>query len=185
MNNKLNPEQIKKLVLCGILLCFVFYWYFVLLLPGLKKSENATKKMISDMRPKIEAAERQIAAVRGLEKEAPNVANILDALKSMIPDESPIAWFPPRMKDFFERHGIQKVRTSIKRDSSDIRVSGLKRVEWTIEIPVADAVSLGIAIAGLENEDPLVEVRSVQISRLPDNIEYQRATLTLSSLVKP
>jgi len=184
MNNKLNPEQIKKLVLCVILLCFVFYWYFVLLLPGLTKSEDATKKMIADMRPKIEAAERQIAAVRGLEKEAPNVANILDALKSMIPDESPISWFPPRMKDFFERNGIQKVRTS-KRDAGEIRISGLKRLEWTIEIPVVDAVSLGIAIAGLENEDPLVEVRSVQISRLPDNIEYQRATLILSSLVKP
>ena len=61
---------------------------------------------------------------------------------------------------------------------------GFRRLSWGIDLPRVDFVPFAAALAQLENEEPLVEVVSLQIDTSREDSESQRALLTVNNLVK-
>lgn len=181
---KLGKEEIQKIFLSILLLIGLLYAYFTMLLDPLSKQEENAKKTVADLAPKIAAAKSLIKDVAQREKDAPKTNETLDQIKSMIPEGAPIAWFPPLITGFMKRQGIDKCTIHMGGDAAEKDLPGFKKMYWNLEMPHVDLPTLGIAIAALENQEPLLEVSNVQISASRDDVQYQSARVTLSTIVK-
>jgi len=180
---KLDQEHIKKIALSVLLLIALLYGYFTYLLGPVQQAEKDATNGIAAVTPQIADAKKQINRTSQLEKQAPEAVALLSNLKDTIPDGEPIAWFPPKMTEFFKSHGIDKCTTHLVTEGTD-PTPGLKRMVWAIDIPKVEFVPLGTAISSLENEEPLTTILSVTIDALREDAQYQHATLTISTLVK-
>jgi len=182
---KFEAEEIKKAILSGIMVIIVLYVYNNMLLDDLNRREQHANEIIGSLNPQISKAREQIARTALLGETAPLDNQVLEQIKSSIPAGEPITWFPPRIVDFFKRQGIDKVAPPRKgTEAGDPNMPGFKKIAWTIDLPRTEFIQLGIAIAGLENEDPLLEITGVQIEESNDNFQYQHATLNVSTIVR-
>lgn len=69
-------------------------------------------------------------------------------------------------------------------ESGETAMPGFKKVTWTIDVPRVEFIPLGIAISGLENDEPLLTIQNVTIEATREDAQYQHATLILTTLVK-
>jgi hypothetical protein len=180
---KLEQEQIKKISLAVILVVALLYCYFAYLLGPLQQSARNTANGITNIIPQIADDKKQIAATADLETKAPQATALLTALRDTIPDGAPIAWFPPKMAEFFKSHGIEKCTTHLVSEAAD-PMPGFKKLVWSIDVPKVEFIPLGIAISSLENDEPLLTILNVSIDAMRDDAQYQHATLVLTTLVK-
>ena len=138
----------------------------------------------SGLEPQIDAAKGQITKTQSLEKQSPDTMRVVKQVEAMIPDGAPVAWFPPRLSDFFKKNGIDKVTARVNNESLDKDYEGYRRVNWGVELPRVDFISFSAAVADLENEEPLLEIQSIEIEAARDEAQMQRATLILNNLVR-
>lgn len=181
---KLGKEEIKKIGASVLLLTGLLWAYFALLLGPLETNEEKSATGIQVLEPQIADAKQQIVKTAALEKKAPVATAALNQLKSGIPDGAPIAWFPPRMADFFKRHGIEKTSVHLVSEEPDSGVPGFRKLIWAVEIQKVEFVSFGQAVASLENEEPLLNVINVTVEATREDAQFQHAVLTVSTLVK-
>jgi hypothetical protein len=181
---KLGKEEVQKLVLGGLLFVGVVYSYFDLLLFPLKKHQEATEKSTVALGPEIQAAQAQIKKTQELERTVPEKTIVLRQVDALIPEGSPVAWFPTKVGDFFRREGIEKATTKINSEGVEKELPGYRRLSWGIDLPKVVFGQFGGAVAALENEEPLLEIRTLQIDASRDDVETQRTTLTVNNLVK-
>ncbi len=181
---KLGKDEIQKLVLGGLLFVGMVYGYFDLLLFPLKKRQDAATKSTVALGPEILNAEAQIKKAAELEKSVPEKTLVLRQVDAMIPEGSPVAWFPTKVGDFFKRQGIEKATTKINSEAPEKDLPGFRRLAWGIDFPKVVYGEFGNAIAALENEEPLLEIRTMQIDASRDDAESQRSTITVNNLVK-
>ena len=181
---KLGKEEIQKLVLGGLLFVGVVYSYFNLLLFPLKKHQDATRKSTVALGPEIQNAQAQIKQTQDLERTVPEKTIVLRQVDAMIPEGSPVAWFPTMVGDFFRRQGIEKATTKINTEMPEKELPGFRRLTWGIDLPRVAYGQFGGAICALENEEPLLEIRTLQIDASRDDAETQRSTITVNNLVK-
>ena len=180
---KLDQEQIKKIALSVLLLIALLYGYFTYLLGPLQQAEKNATNGIATVIPQIADAKKQIAKTADLETKAPEATAFLTKLRNTIPDGAPIAWFPPKMADFFRSHGIEKCTTHLVSEEAD-PMPGFKKLVWAIDVPKVEFVPLGVAISSLENDEPLLTILNVSIDATREDAQYQHATLILTTLVK-
>lgn len=181
---KLGKEELQKTVL-GSLICFaVVYSYFNLLLGPLSKRQDALQKSVTALGPEISTAKAQIKKTRELEGSAPGKMATTRQVVAMIPEGSPVAWFPPRVGDFFKKQGLDKATTKLSSEVTDKEMVGFRRMAWAIDLPKVGFVAFATAIAALENEEPLVEINNLQIDTTREDVEMQHALLTVSNIVK-
>ena len=134
--------------------------------------------------PQIASANGQIAKVKTYETQSPEAMRIVKQVEAMIPEGSPVAWFPPKLSEFFKKSGIDKVTARVNNESLDKDYAGYRRVNWGVELPRVDFMAFAAAIADLENEEPLLEIQSLEIEAGRDEAQMQRATLVLNNLVR-
>ncbi len=181
---KLGKDEIQKLVL-GVLLFFgLVYSYFDLLLGPLSKQQAGSRQSIAALGPEISKAKAQIEKARQLEANAESAQIISRQVDAMIPEGSPVAWFPPRIADFFKKQGIDKALTRLNGEVPDKEIPGFRKLLWGVDLPKVEFVPLAEAVAALENEEPLFEIATLQIDASREDVESQRALITLSNLVK-
>jgi hypothetical protein len=181
---KLSKDQIKKLGLSAIFVGALLYGYFSMMLGPLSAREARTRGAIAALTPKVTEAKKQIQKTSGLEAQAPPAQGVMDELKASIPEGAPVAWFPPRVAEFFKRHGIDKTLTRLTNEFPEKDLAGFRRLVWTIDLPRVEFIPLGIAVAGLENEEPLLQVTNVSVEASKEDPQYQHAVLTVATLVK-
>jgi hypothetical protein len=181
---KLGKEELQKLFLGGLLVIGVVYSYFDLLLFPLKKAQRSAERSTTALGPEILAAQGQIKKTRDLEKSVAEKTIVLRQVDAMIPEGSPVAWFPTKIGDFFRRQGIEKATTKINSEAPEKELPGFRRLSWGIDLPKVAYGQFGGAIAALENEEPLLEIRTMQIDASRDDAETQRSTITVNNLVK-
>lgn len=181
---KLGKEEIQKIVLGSLLFFGIVYSYFDLLMGPLKKGRVATLKNIESLAPEIAAAKAQIARTEAKEKSAPGAAVIVQQVSAMIPEGSPVAWFPTRIAEFFKRQGLDKAATRMNNEIPEKDLPGFRRIAWAVDLPKIDFVPFATALAALENEEPLVEISSVQIDASREDVQTQHALFTVSNIVK-
>lgn len=183
----MNKDQISKIFLGAILACLALYGYFGLLLGPLSTRESGAQSQIKKLEPQIKDAKSQINRTRAVESGDANAAaahEIFEVMKASIPEGASVAWFPQRLSEFFKRQGIQKVTYRLSGEAQDSDISGFKNSSWEIDIPEVAFFPAAVAIAGLENQEGLLQITNLQIGTIPANPEVQRVKLTLSTIVK-
>jgi len=182
---KFEAEEIKKAVLSGIMVIIVLYCYKNLMLDDLNRREQHANETIAAVSGPLSKAKEQISKTMALQESAPTDNQTLEQIKALIPQGEPITWFPPRIVDFFKRQGFDKITPPRKgTESLDPNLPGFKKITWSIDLQRTEFVQLGIAIAGLENEEPLLEITGVQIDESSDNLQFQHATMSVTTLVR-
>jgi hypothetical protein len=181
----LKSEQIKKMVLGAFCLIGLLYVYFAFFLGPLHRSEATMKARIDDLQGKIASSKGEIAKGARLEESARAATGHYDALRALTPDGAPIAWFPPKLKNFFAEQHIDKatVKLDSTAPSKEKELSNWSRYTWSVDLPQADFVTLGRAIARLENSEPLLTIKKLTIRASTESPQLQQVTLTLSTLL--
>lgn len=185
---KLNKENLQKLVL-GVLLALAgIYFYWSELLGPLSTREAAAKEQIAALEPQMKEAKVQVTRTQSIEagdSNAKAAREIFAVMKKSIPEEPPIAWYQPRLAEFFKRQGVSKATCRWTSDSPEPDLPGFKSCFWTIDLPRIEFVELAKAIAGLENHEGLLQIANVQIEATPlPDVQYQHAQLSVSTIVK-
>src|SRR5438067_2323786 len=146
---KLGKEEIQKIVLGAILFAGLIYCYFAMLLGPLSTGQVKAQKAIATLEPQITDAKKQLHKPEAVKKQAPAANAVIEQLKAGIPEGAPVAWFPPRMADFFKRQGIDKTLTRLTNEFPEKDLPGFRRLVWMIDVPKVEFAPLGIALAGL------------------------------------
>jgi len=181
---KLGKEEIQKIVL-GVLLFFgLIYSYFDLLLGPLSKRADITQRSAIGLVPQIQNSAAQVQKAKDMESDSANATLIMRQVEAMIPDGSPVAWFPTRMSEFFKKQGIDRVSTRMTGDVADKEIPRFRRIAWGVDLPKVDFATFGQAIAALENNEPLLDISALQIDASRDDVEAQHVFLTVNNLVK-
>ena len=106
-------------------------------------------------------------------------------MKARIPGGQPVAWLPTQFGEFFKQRGIVKPIFRCNPEPLEPDFSGYKLSSWTIELPSVGFAALGWALAGLENQEGLLQVTSLQMdSAVGASPEIHHAQVTFSTLVK-
>lgn len=181
---KLGKDEIQKIVLGALMLVGIVYVYFSMLLGPLIQRQAAVQKAIVDLDPQIAAAQAQIKKTADLEAAAPKATRTLAQVNAMIPEGSPVAWFPTRVGDFFKKQGMDKAVTRMSGEAADKNLPGFRRISWSVDLPKVDFMAFAAAVAQLENEEPLIEIGTLQIESSREEVDSQHILLTLNNLVK-
>ena len=183
---KLTKDQIQKIFLSSLLMIGLIYCYFTFLIAGLNKADLANAAGIEDLKTKISQAKSTIKRSSSVEDSARSAEETLAQVSDMIPEGAPIAWFPPRMTAFFARHNLKGIttRSSGIDAAPDPVMHDYRNATWTLDIPQVGTSALGITLAGLENEEKLLEITRLQVSTQADAPEKQHVSLNLLSLLK-
>ncbi len=183
---KFTKDQLQKIILSSLLMAGLIYCYFTFLIAGLNKADLANAAGIEDLDKKIATAKSTIKRSGSVEDSARSAEETIAQVNDMIPEGAPIAWFPPRMAAFFARHNLKGIttRSSGIDTTPDPVMHDYRNANWTLDIPQVGASALGITLAGLENEEKLLEVTRLQVSTQADAPEKQRVSLNLLTLLK-
>lgn len=182
---KLTKEENQKIVLGSLMLIGLVYGYFSFLLAPLEKDKQVLNKTIDSLPPKVTAARGQIEVAKAAERDAPKHEAFVEQVASMMPEGAPLAWFPPRLRDFFKRSGVENATVRLNHEAEDKSLGGFRKMIWGVELPKTDFIAFAAALAAMENEEPLVEVRSLQIESIREEPDSTRVTLTVQSIAKP
>jgi hypothetical protein len=182
---KLTKDQIKKLALSSMGMVFLLYVYFTFFLGPLNRSRQSALVEIKDRQAKLGSSSEEISKAAKLEQKARNDAERFAMLKGFNPEGAPLAWFPPRMKTFFANHGIDKAVARLEGSSpfNDKELSGWAKYNWIIELAQADYGALGRAVAELENSEPLLTIRRINISATQDQPQFQKVNLAVTDII--
>jgi hypothetical protein len=181
----MKKEQIKKLVLGILGLIALLYVYFAFFIGPLNRSEAATRAKIQELQSKTASSKTDIAKATALEENARAATLHYEALRALSPEGAPIAWFPPRIKAFLAEQHIDKATVRLDSTSAckEKELSAWSRSIWTIDLPQADFITLGKAIAKLENSEPLLSIKKLTIHGSSDAPEMQQVVLSVSTLI--
>ena len=177
-------EEIEKLVLLLLVLLAGLYLYVHMLLAPLGVQERNHLKAIQDLTPKIEAAKNQISTTRALESKVPEATKEMAFITENNPKGAPLAWFPPRLNQFLSERAIPKAVVRLVDEPADSDLAGFRQFKWKVELPATDVMTLGKAMAALENQEVLLEVSSLQIEVFAQEPLRQRAVLNLTTWIK-
>jgi hypothetical protein len=181
---KLGKEEIQKIFLGGLMLIGLLYCYFAMLLMPLGLSKVQNEKKTEEFRAKIVAAKKELKQAQDVEASAPQHAVLLKQINALIPEGSPVAWFPVRVTDLFKQYGLDRTSTRMTQEATDKELTGYKRITWGVEISKAEFGPMGEAIASFENNELLAEISGVQIETTLEAAGTQRVLLTVSNIVK-
>lgn len=181
----LSKDQLQKLGLSTIGFVVLLYVYFSFFLGPLNASRNSMTASINELQAKLGSSKNEMAKATNLENQAREATTRYAALTNLSPEGAPIAWFPPRMKTFFSNQQIDK--TTARLDSNvpykEADLSGWMRYNWLLDLPQTDFSTLGVAVAELENTEPLLSIQHLNIHATADNPQFQQVTLNAATAI--
>ena len=182
---KLNKDQIQKIALSIIGFIALIYCYFTFFLGPLNRSRATATQTIASLQEKIASSKNEVRKTANLEIQAKAATARYAAYKANTSGGAPIAWFPPKMRNFFGQDGIEKanVRLDGSTQFKEPELSDWVKDSWIIELPLSDFSPLGKAIADLENTEPLLAVQKIAIHAVPDDPQFQQVTLTAEAVM--
>lgn len=180
---KLSKDHLKKLMLSSMGFIGLVYVYFNFFLGPLNSSRDASLAQINELQDKVANSKNEMTKTAKLEKQAEAATTRFAALKALSPEGAPIAWFPPRIKAFFANQEIDKATARLESSANykETDLANWMRYNWIIELPQADFSTLGKAIAGLENSEPLLSITRINIKALAEDPQFQQVTLNAST----
>jgi hypothetical protein len=181
---KFGKDEIQKMFLGGLMLAVLLYCYFEMLLGPLNDKWTKADSTIKTKTPQIATAKEIIMKAQSLKAKADEARVTVNQAEALIPDGSPVAWFPPLITDFFKRQGIEKCNVHRGEEGMDKELPDYHNLTWGLDISHVEVVPLASAIAAFENEHPLMEISNLQIDSGKENVQYQTARLSISTIIK-
>lgn len=181
---KLTKEQTQKVVLGAMLMIISVYGFYEFLIGPAINSQEMAKKNMETLEPKIALEKAQINKTKNLEAKLPEARVVMAQVGAMIPEGAPMAWFPPRVSDYFKKQGIDKVTARSNTEIIEKEMPGYKRLNWGVEIPKVDFAAFARGVAEMENGEPLLEIQGLDIEVSRDDVSVQRANLNINNLVR-
>jgi hypothetical protein len=179
---KLSKDQKQKLVLGSMMLAGVVYAYFEFLLGPVRTGRQAAVKNSAALDPKIAEAKAQIAKTEAL-KAREEAAKLLQAqVKAMVPEGSPIAWFPPRITEFYKQRGVDRAIARMNSEAPEKDIPGYRKLHWGLEVARGEFVPFAAAVSEMENNFPLVEVQTFEAEAGREDVGTQRVAITMNIL---
>ena len=136
---------------------------------------------IADTQGKTASSKTEMKKTANLEAQAKEATSRYGALKSTTRPGAPIAWFPPKMRNFFESHGVEKV--GVKLDGSgnfkEPELADWVKDTWSMDLPSAGFDAFGKAIAELDNTEPILAVQRLSLHAVPADPQSQQASITV------
>jgi hypothetical protein len=177
---KLNGDQLKKVILSLMGFVFLLYAYSNFFLGPLNRSRGTMQTKMKATQEKLDRSKDDLSKAASLEKSARSATTRFAAFKALNPEGAPIAWFPPRMKTFFANQQIDKAGVRLENTASlkEPELANWTNYTWIIDLPQADYAALGKAIAQLENSEPLMAIRKLNIRAITDQQQFQQVTIT-------
>ncbi len=177
---KLSKDQIQKIILSALGFIALIYCYFTFFLGPLNKSRASMTQSTADLQAKTASSKSEMKKTANLELQAKEATSRYEALKATTAAGAPIAWFPPKMRNFFAARGIDK--TGVRLEASGAykqpELSDWIHDTWAIELPLSDYETFGKAMAELENSEPLLAVQRIVIRTVPEEPQFQQVMLT-------
>lgn len=185
MPKKFNKDQIQKIFLSTLGFIGLIYCYFNFFLGPLNRSRESMTQTIADLQAKTASSKSEMKKTDNLEVEAKEAKVRYEALKKTTADGAPIAWFPPKMRSFFEEHGIDKASARLESsgDFSQTELSGWIKDGWMIDLPQSEFGVLGHALAELESSEALLYIRNITIRAVPDDPQFQQVALSVQTVL--
>jgi hypothetical protein len=182
----MSKQEKKKIFLGAVGLIALIYVYFTFFIGPLNKSRGAVENKIAEVENKIAASKSELSKAARLEENARGAINRNTAIRALIPEGAPIAWFPPRMRTFFANQQIDKATARLEATApvAEKELENWMRYVWVIDLPQTDFALLGHAIAALENSEPLLAITKLRIHAGGDEPELQQVTFTASTLIE-
>ena len=147
----LSKNETQKIVLSGIALVAVIYVFFAFFLNPLEANREKMQVQIADYEAKLAGSAKVLHDVEVLSRSAQTATAHFADLTATIPDGAPVAWFPPRMKQFFAGEGV--VADSIHLiDSAPFNQPELDRFasyNWSVALESVPFPSFAQALAQL------------------------------------
>ena len=184
MKLNFSKDQIQKIVLGAMVFVGVIYSYFAFLLGPLTASREQAIKDTADLGPRLTSARAQISKTKGVEEKAPMSLRVIEQVQAMIPQGAPIAWVPTKLADLFKRENVEKVTARMAGEAVEKELTGFGKYVWSVEVPRVEFITFGRALSALENEEPLMEIQSLEIDAGRDDVQFQRALITLQNIVR-
>ena len=184
---KWNKEQIQKAVLGAMLCVGGVYYYTCEMLGPLAKRETAAIQEIARLEPLIKDAKSKITRANAIEAgdtHAKEAQRIYAVMQTKIPKGHYEAWLPTRFTEFFKQQGIGKPIFHSNPDPGEAEFPGYKATSWSLDFPGVRFAALGSALAGLENQEGLMQITNLLVDQPATNPEVHHAQLTFSTLVK-
>lgn len=153
---------------CGLALAAGWQVYGRLIAP-LKELATEARRDVTDLRGRIDGAQKTIAEIQLLEQSASGARGELQSFQADIPPGSPLVWFPPRMEKHFGRMGLSRAVTRLNTALDEPGLPDFERTYWAVELPVGNSSGefrrACLAIAEIEPVDPSIRVLDVEIRR--------------------
>jgi hypothetical protein len=183
--SKLTKDQIQKVFLTGLGLVGLVYVYFSFFLGPLTKSRATAEAGIAELQEKLSSSKMELAKTKNLEQQAASATERFKAYQELSPEGAPIAWFPPRMKQFFLNQQIEKstARLETSNPYKQPELDDWVRYTWGIDLPQTDFTTTGRAIAELENSEPLITLTRVSMKALADDPQFQQVNLVANMAI--
>jgi hypothetical protein len=183
---RLTKEEIQKSILSLIGLVVLLYCYSAFLLGPLNQARTRMISAMADGEKKLADGKKTLQEAAQLEETAGNSVERSTTLDELTPAGAPVAWFPPLMKSFFaaDKIEISHVRLLNTTALKQSELATYSKMDWTIEIPRADFLLLGLSIARLENERVLSSITGIQIHAVQDRPEFQSVTFGIAMILK-
>ncbi len=178
----MNKELVQKIIAGALFLGLLIYSYFNFLLGPLDSGMKETEAEIEEFEDKIQKAKAKIRLARSLEAKGVEAEEYLTAANEYFREGTPIAWFPPMIKAFFKRMGVDDIVVNnlntqqYPGDALDNYVD----LRWDIQLPETDFFTLGNLLAAIENEQPFARIEDLSISRSISDPQFQRVGLIIS-----
>src|SRR5689334_6429790 len=115
---KLSKDQIQKIILSTLGLIGLIYCYFTFFLGPLNRSREKMIAEIADMQNKTASSKTEVKKTSNLESQAKEATGRYEALKRTTAEGAPIAWFPPKIRTFFAKYGIDKASARLESTGS-------------------------------------------------------------------
>lgn len=163
----MNKEKIQKIVASVLTLTVLTYCYFNFLLGPQNKKITDRQEQAAKLEEEIRRADTQIARTQSLEPQGIEAEEFLARAEAFFPEGAPIAWFPPMMRKFFKRLGIEEVVLTPKgtTPAGPAALDDYEQLIWDVQLTSVDFLKAGTALAALENEQPFTAINFVQVVR--------------------
>ena len=181
-----SKDQKQKMVLSGFLFAILIYGYFQFVLGPLKAKEAADAKAVAAAQTALDEAKKQIKIGKNAVETARTSVETMEKIEAMIPKEAAIAWLPPLVNQFFDKRGVPKAALQL-RSTEPIQGQGLERFKyfsWDVTFPPSSFVSVVSALSDLENEMPLLAVRSIKADVVAGSPDSQRIVCEFRTILK-
>jgi len=183
----LQSSEIKKIAIGVVFVLLGVYVYFSNFRKPLEEKQKRLEKELVGLREQAKAARDQIARTKALTAGATAAEEVFAQFEQFMKEGAPVAWFPPQVEAFFDRHAIKGVETRIGNEERlpEPDLAHLTQQRWSVRIPQVGYLGFGVALAALENELPILEVQSLRLALPQAGPEFQTVEMAVSTTLEP